>query len=35
MKIFSDGVFKKIYSTLDATSYLSMVLDADTLPDYL
>jgi len=30
-----DGVFKNIYSPLDATRYHSLVLDANTLPNYL
>jgi len=29
------GVFKNLYSPLEATRYHSLVLDADTLPDYL
>jgi len=29
------GVFKNLYSPLEATRYHSLVIDADTLPDYL
>ena len=29
------GVFKKLYSPLEATRYHSLVIDADSLPDYL
>ena len=29
------GVFEKLYSPLEATRYHSLVIDADTLPDYL
>lgn len=31
----STGVFKNLYSPLEATRYHSLVIDADSLPDYL
>lgn len=31
----SEGVFKNLYSPLDATRYHSLVIDIKTLPDYL
>ncbi len=31
----SEGVFKNLYSPLDATRYHSLVIDVKTLPDYL
>ncbi len=31
----NEGVFKNLYSPLEATRYHSLVIDIDTLPDYL